>query len=169
LVRTPFARLRQADAADADRLTSFINEAYAPAEGFLYDGPRITVEEVLEKLAHGRFLLDLDAEGTLRGCVFVGVTGESGYFGLLAVSPREQKRGLGRSLALAAESLCRSEGCRTLTIDVVNHRRPLFAFYESLGFEVVGQRPFEDERLNRPAHFVIMRKDLHPARRAPRP
>ena len=152
--------LRQAEETDVERLTALINEVYAPAEGFLYDGPRITAQEVRERLARGRFLLDVDPEEGVRGCVYVAITGTSGYFGLLAVSPSRQQRGLGRSLALAAESFCRSEGCRTMTIDVVNHRHELFPFYASLGYEVAGERPFEDARLNRAAHFVIMRKTL---------
>lgn len=113
-----------------------------------------------EKLARDAFLLEVDDQGTLRGCVHVAITGESGYFGLLAVSPAAQGQGLGRSLAKAAEELCREAGCRRLAIDVVNLRTPLFAFYASLGFTACGERPFEDERLNQPAHFVIMGKPL---------
>jgi drug/metabolite transporter (DMT)-like permease/GNAT superfamily N-acetyltransferase len=161
--------LRDAGMDDVVALLALINEAFAPAEGFLYQGPRITAGEVREKLEHGRFLLDHDSDGILVGCVHVAITGDSGYFGLLAVSPARQKRGLGRSLALAAESFCRSKGCLTMTIDVVNHQHELFPFYASLGYEVVGERPFHDERLNRPAHFVIMRKLLAPgpSRRIP--
>ena len=153
---------RDGDASDVERLTAVINEAYGPAEGFLYPGLRITADEVREKMAHGRFLLAVEAEGSLRGCVYVTVTGDDGYFGLLSVSPRHQQRGLGRSLALAAEGLCRADGCRSVTIDVVNHRHELFRFYARLGYEIVGERPFDDERLNRPSHFVVMRKELAP-------
>ena len=48
-------------------------------------------------------------------------------------------------------------------IDVVNHRQELFPFYGGLGYRVIGERPFEDERLNQPSHYVIMRKTLHSA------
>lgn len=152
--------LRQAEEADVPSLTAFINEAYAPAEGFLYDGPRITEDAVREKLTHGRFLLDVAADGAIQGCVFVEVVGDSGYFGLLAVAPARQHQGQGRALATVAESFVRAQGCRFLTIDVVNHRHELFSFYKGLGFEVAGERSFDDHRLNRPSHFVIMRKTL---------
>jgi GNAT superfamily N-acetyltransferase len=152
--------LRQADLNDIPALTALINEAYAPAEGFLYEGLRITATEVREKLAHGFFLLDEGAEGAANGCVHVTATGDSGYFGLLAVSPARQERGIGRSLVSAAESFCRTQGCRTMTLDVVNRRPELLSFYARLGYEVAGERPFDDERLKRPAHFVIMRKAL---------
>ena len=159
---TPTPRRKPADEKDTARLTAFINEAYAPAEGFLYVGPRITEDAVREKLSHGTFLLDLGEDGSIEGCVFVEVVGDSGYFGLLAVAPSRQHRGQGMALALAAEALIRSRGCRYLTIDVVNHRHELFPFYRKLGFEVAGERSFDDDRLNRPAHFVIMRKELVP-------
>jgi GNAT superfamily N-acetyltransferase len=151
---------RLATASDVAALTALINEAYLPAEGFLYEGPRISAAEVHDKLAHGRFLLDVGPQGELRGCVHVALSGDVGYFGLLSVSPGAQNQGLGRSLALAAEDLCRADGGRAMTIDVVNHRHELVAFYARLGYAVSGQRPFEDPRLNRPAHFVIMRKRL---------
>ncbi len=151
---------RKASESDVLALTALINEAYSPAEGILYDGSRITSEEVRTKLDHDGFLLERDAEGAIRGCVHVTATGDSGHFGLLAVSPTRQGRGLGRSLVRAAESFCLARGCRTMTIDVVDGRHELFPFYASLGYEAVGERPFDDPRLKRPSHFVVMRKVL---------
>ena len=154
--------LREADENDVEALTALINAAYAPAEGFLYDGTRITAAEVREKLEHGRFILDCDAGGAACGCVYVTMAGDAGHLGLLAVSPTRQKRGRGRSLARAAESHCRARGGRTMTLDVVNHRHDLVPFYASLGYAVEGERPFDDARLNRPGHFVMMSKALAP-------
>jgi drug/metabolite transporter (DMT)-like permease/GNAT superfamily N-acetyltransferase len=154
--------IREANENYVLALAALINEAYAPAEGLLYDGLRITAAEVREKLGHGRFLLDVDWDGRLLGSVYVAIRGDSGYFGLLAVSPAQQKRGRGRLLVAAAEAYCRSKGCRVMTLDVVNHRRELLPFYIRLGYEVAGERPFDDERLKKPAHFVIMRKALAP-------
>jgi GNAT superfamily N-acetyltransferase len=152
--------LREADESEVPALTALINAANARVEGFLYEGPRITAAEIREKLDHGRFLLDVDTEGTILGCVYVAITGDAGYFGLLAVTPASQKQGRGRSLVGAAESFCRAKGCRVMTIDVVDQRHELFPFYSSLGYEVAGERPFDDARLKRPAHFVVMRKAL---------
>ena len=154
---------------DVVALTALINEAYSPAEGFLYEGPRITAEEVRKKLDQGRFLLERDANGVLRGCVHVAITGDAGYFGLLAVSPAGQGRGRGRSLVRAAESFCLAKGCRTMSIDVVDSRHELLPFYARLGYEVVGERPFDDPRLNRPSHFVVLRKVLDPDLPEPSP
>ena len=54
----------------------------------------------------------------------------------------------------------KTRACGEVEIDVVNHRQELFGFYGGLGYHVVGQRPFEDQRLQQPSHFVIMRKTL---------
>ena len=112
------------------------------------------------KLAIGGFLLRATAIGSLEGCVYVEVRGVTGYFGLLAVSTDRQHHGLGRKLVSAAESFCRARSCDAVEIDVVNHRQELFPFYGGLGYRVIGERPCEDERLNRPCHFVMMRKTL---------
>jgi GNAT superfamily N-acetyltransferase len=152
--------IREARKQDAERITSLINEAYLPAEGFLYEGPRISAEEVSERLASGIFLLHATAIGSLEGCVYVEVRGSTGYFGLLSVANDRQHHGIGRKLVAAAESFCRARNCDAVEIDVVNHRQELFPFYGGLGYHVIGERPFEDVRLNRPCHYVMMRKSL---------
>ncbi|HSD75397.1 MAG TPA: GNAT family N-acetyltransferase [Steroidobacteraceae bacterium] len=152
--------LREASAQDADDIAALINEAYLPAEGFLYDGPRISLQEVRSLLESGGFLLRATAIGSLEGCVYVEVRGDIGYFGLLAVSTERQHHGLGRRLVSAAEAYFRDRGCAAVEIDVVNHRRELFPFYGGMGYHVIGEKPFEDVRLHQPCRFVMMRKTL---------
>jgi ribosomal protein S18 acetylase RimI-like enzyme len=152
--------LREATAKDIAKIVALINEAYLPAEGFLYEGPRIDTDEVRGKLDKGTFLLQPNSVGALDGCVYVEVRDEVGYFGLLAVSSDRQHHGLGRKLIASAEAYFKTHACGAVEIDVVNHRQELFGFYGGLGYHVVGQRPFEDQRLQRPSHFVIMRKTL---------
>jgi len=156
----PLSGLREANEQDADDIAALINEAYLPAEGFLYDGPRISIEEVRARLSSGSFLLRATPIGSLEGCVYLEVRGDIGYFGLLAVSTDRQHHGLGRRLVSAAELFFRERGCTAVEIDVVNHRRELFPFYGGLGYRVVGEKPFDDVHLTQPCHFVSMRKAL---------
>ena len=158
--QAPVSGLREASERDAEDIADLINEAYLPAEGFLYDGPRISLEEVRDKLGSGGFLLRETTIGSLEGCVYVEIRGEVGYFGLLAVSTERQHHGLGRRLVSAAEAYFRDRGCTAVDIDVVNHRRELFPFYGGMGYHVIGEKPFEDARLHQPCHFVVMRKML---------
>ena len=148
-----------ATAADAPALTDLLNEAYLPAEAFLYDGPRTSVEDVAARLAKGVFLLVRSTQG-LDGCVYVEPRGQRGYLGMLGVSPRRQGTGLGRELVHAGEALLRGRGVERLEIDVVSLRTELFGFYERLGFRVVGTRPFEEPRAKLPCHLVVMEKPL---------
>ena len=80
--QAPVSGLREASERDAEDIADLINEAYLPAEGFLYDGPRISLEEVRDKLGSGGFLLRETTIGSLEGCVYVEIRGEVGYFGL---------------------------------------------------------------------------------------
>ncbi len=63
--------LREATAKDIAKIVALINEAYLPAEGFLYEGSRIDTEEVRSKLEKGAFLLQPNSDrcpGWLRVC-----------------------------------------------------------------------------------------------------
>jgi ribosomal protein S18 acetylase RimI-like enzyme len=148
-----------ATAADVPALTDLLNQAYLLAEAFLYDGPRTTVEEVAARVAKGVFLLVRSPEG-LDGCVYLEPRGQRGYLGMLGVAPRRQGTGLGRELVHAGETLLRGRGVELLEIDVVSLRTELFAFYERLGFRVVGQRPFDEPRMKSPCHLVMLEKPL---------
>lgn len=145
--------------ADAYALTDLLNEAYAAAEAFFHTGPRTTVEDVLVRLAGGTFLVSRSDAG-LDACVYVESDGTRGYLGMLAVSPRCQGAGLGPRMVGAGEAHLRERGVERLEIDVISLREPLFGFYERLGYRVTGRRPFEDPRLLRPCHLVVMEKSL---------
>ncbi len=152
---------RVAGEEDSPDPAAVVNAAYEPAEHLFVDGPRITIDEVREKLRHGAFLVD--GARPMRGLVCVAVLGDLGFFGPLAVAPGQQGTGLGRRLVEAAERYCRAAGCRAIAIDVVNHRRVLLDFYGRRGYVVTGRRPFPDIPVKMPTHFVVMRKTLAPA------
>jgi N-acetylglutamate synthase-like GNAT family acetyltransferase len=116
--------LRHATTDDADSLARVINAAYR-VEDFFKIGDRIDAAGVRDEMARGTFLLLEDDHG-LAGCVYVKVTGELGYFGLLSVDPARQGQGHGSTLLRAAEEFCRDAGCRTMEIQVVNLRTELF-------------------------------------------
>jgi GNAT superfamily N-acetyltransferase len=105
--------------------------------------------------------IDDDEAAGLAGCVWMEVRGDRGYFGMLAVDPERQGRGLGRTLIAAVEAYCRTAGCRFLDISVVNLRTELPGFYSQFGFAPYGTAPFHDvDKLTRPAHLVLMTKPL---------
>jgi GNAT superfamily N-acetyltransferase len=153
-------KTRVATAADIDRLAALINRSYDVAESFFVDGARITTAELGERMAAGQFLVTDGMDGGPNACIYVRVTGDRAYLGLLAVDLSLQRRGHGGLLLDAAEEYCRAQGCVAIDIEVVNLRAELFPRYEARGYRPTGTRPFDDPRLTQPAHFVRMSKAL---------
>lgn len=110
-----------------------INLAFRAAESFFVEGDRITPEILQSMLDKGNFLLAEAAAG-LVGCVYVELQGERAYFGLLAVDPARQHRGLGRRLIDEAENHARADGCHAMDLRIVNLREELPPFYRRLGY-----------------------------------
>ena len=157
-------RTRIASEADLTDLVRLINRAYV-VEEFFIAGERTSVPQVHERMtrASSGFLVVDDPllNGRLAACVWVERRGDRGYFGMLAVDPDQQRRGLGRLLVVAAEQHCRDAGCRFLDISVVNLRTELPDFYRQFGFAPYGTAPFHDPgKLTRPAHLILMTKPL---------
>ena len=152
--------IRVATPADAARITSVINAAFHIAEGFFFDGPRISQAEVEQSLEKGAFLLAEDGD-KLNGCVYVELRGERSYLGLLSVDPEYQQGGLGSLLMLEAEKYCRERGSRFMDILIVNLRAELPEFYQRRGYVENGTTPFPpDVETKVPCHFINMSKPL---------
>jgi GNAT superfamily N-acetyltransferase len=155
---------RVAGDADVPELVRLINRAYA-VEGFFVSGDRTNPSQVRDRMRRttSYFLAIDDPEVVerLAACVWVEVRGDRGYFGMLAVDPERQGRGLARLLVRTVEDHCRAAGCRFLDISVVNLRTELPAFYHQFGFAPYGTAPFhEPHTLTRAAHLVLMTKPL---------
>lgn len=161
------ANPRLATLDDVAALVRLINEAYR-VEDFFIDGDRTHATDVRTKLADPQacFLVIeddvVDGDATrLAGAVYVDVHGDRGHFGMLAVDPARQGRGLGRALVAAVEAHCRAAGCRQLDLEVVDLRAELAAFYAPLGFAASGATPFPDpKKLRRAAQLTVMTKSL---------
>lgn len=155
--------IREATLDDAAALVAVVNRAYQP-ERFFIEGDRTDLADVNERLSrpHARFLVidDAEAPAGIAGCVYMELREDSGYFGMLAVDPERQKRGLALRLIEAVEERCHAAGRDILMLDMVNLRKELPAFYGKLGFRKIGTAPFLDPHLTQPAHLVVMAKQL---------
>ena len=152
-------RIRRAALTHAPEITALVNLAFR-VERFFVEGNRIDVQRVRGLIEKGAFLLAEDVGG-LAGCVYVELRGERGYFGLLAVEPSRQRRGLGRRLAQEAEEYARAAGCLVMDIMTVNLRTELPPIYHKMGYVETGTAPFPSEvRSKLPCHFVVMSKPL---------
>jgi predicted N-acetyltransferase YhbS len=153
-------QIRVATQDDVPAITALINQAFI-VEAFFKIGDRTSIEGVRELMRTGGGFLIAEESGTPVGCVFVKLNGDTGYFGMLSVDPRQQGRGLGRALIDASEAHLRSRGCTRVEIEVVNLRDELMPFYERFGYVETEERPFtHPERASRPCHFIVMTKTL---------
>ena len=147
--------------ADAAALAQLVNRAYA-VEQFFVEGDRTDAAEIAEMMTKGTFLvLDRADEHGLAAAVYVTVTGEQGYFGMLAVGPGLQGQGIGKRMVRIAEALAEAAGCTRMTMKIVNLREELGRWYRSLGYREVGTTPYVVHRpVKRSCHFVDMARSL---------
>lgn len=157
--------IRTATTDDAPALVALINLAYR-VEDFFMLGNRVDLDGVLERMRRpgGRFLVIDDHEGSSPvATLFLEPHGDQGYFGLLAVHPVAQGRGLAKRIITEAEEHFRREGFAEMMIDVVTLRTELFPFYAALGYQARGTIPLDGRvALRIPAELRVMVKPLTP-------
>jgi N-acetylglutamate synthase-like GNAT family acetyltransferase len=151
---------RGAVPGDAENIADLVNRAFKP-ERFFADGDRTNPEKIRTLIDQGKFLL-VEESGKLIGCVYIEISGERGYFGLLAVDPDSQGAGLGSRLIDIAENHCRAAGCGFMDLTVVNLRKKLTPFYARRGYVEIGTLPFPADQHppKVPCHLVKMSKPL---------
>lgn len=150
--------IRCATSADAAGIAALINRAFEVEKSFTV-GERTSEQEVRTLQEQGYFLvINRRGEG-LAASIFVKMTAERGYFGLLSVDPRFQGSGLGRRLVAVAEALCQARGCTAMDLQVVSLRAELPPWYRSLGYRECGTAPFTDHSTV-PCHYIRMTKAL---------
>ncbi len=152
-------RLRLARIEDAAAITRITNAAYV-VEDFFKVGERTDENEIVDLLQRDPFIVVEDPASIVAGSVHLEVRDTLGYFGMLAVEPGAQRRGLGRRLIAAAERYCAQRRCATMRLDVVNLRTSLIGWYASLGYVSVGVAPFPEGKSRLPCQFVVMQKPL---------
>jgi N-acetylglutamate synthase-like GNAT family acetyltransferase len=151
--------VRWATEADVQQIVALVNLAFR-VESFMVYGDRTTAHQISEMFQTGTFLL-AEISSQLVGCLYLELRGERAYFGLLAVDPVRQHRGLGRRLIDEAENYARASGCRAMDLRIVNLRAELPPFYRRLGYVETGTEPFPAEiRSKLACHFVLMSKAL---------
>jgi N-acetylglutamate synthase-like GNAT family acetyltransferase len=152
--------IRTANKHDLPRLVPLINQAFA-IETFL-DGTRTDEQRLSATMDKGDFLI-AERNGQALACVYVEPRGERAYFGMLAVDPPQQGKGLGKLMTAAAEQYGRDQACKRMDISVLNLRPELLPFYRALGYSESGTEEFHPPRRlvgDIACHCILMSKPL---------
>ncbi len=153
--------IRRAEENDIEQIVAIVNAAFEverPVRGST--GNRTSIENVRDLMAQDRFFV-AEQGGQIIGSVFVRVTGETGYFGMLAVDPSLQKSGVGRALREYAEAFCKDRGCTRMTLSTGDFRTELLPYYSRAGYSVTAIEPGPSEwGLARQFKVVHMEKAL---------
>jgi GNAT superfamily N-acetyltransferase len=151
--------LRTAIDGDVTAIVGLVNRAFA-VERFFKTGDRTDAAQVRELMRDGQFLLLTDGE-TLAACVYVKLSGDRCYIGLLSVDLAKQRTGVGARMMLEAEDFGRRAGCRFADIRTVNVRPELSAIYHKLGYVETGiESAAVIKTATMPVHFITMSKAL---------
>lgn len=169
--------IRLATVADVPRIVPLIESAYRgdssrtgwTTEADLLDGQRTDEADVLTAVTNegSRMLLAEDGE-ELLACCTVQDRGTHAYFGMFAVSPKEQGGGLGKRMLAFAEQVARDElGLSAMQMTVIRQRADLIAWYVRRGYTQTGRMepfPYGDLRFGKPLRddleFEVLVKDL---------
>jgi ribosomal protein S18 acetylase RimI-like enzyme len=89
------------------------------------------------------------------------------YFGMFAVRPDAQGRGIGKAILAEAERIAAGWGCTELRMQVIRQRDDLIAWYRRLGFRLTGETapfPYGNERFGQPLRpdleFVVLARPV---------
>jgi ribosomal protein S18 acetylase RimI-like enzyme len=174
--------VREASAADAERITELIESAYRgpgsrqgwTTEADLLDGQRTDLHAVREALARDDVRLLIATTGNQPPDVLLGCcqierrSTQTAYFGSFAVRPDLQNAGLGKVLLAAAEAAARRVWqVSAMEMTVIAQRSELIAWYRRRGYELTGETrpfPYDDERAGLPRRtdlqFVVLAKRI---------
>jgi GNAT superfamily N-acetyltransferase len=152
--------IRLATLADIPQIVELVNVAFRISEGFFVVGDRIDAAQVETMFGTGTFVVG-EISDRLVSCVYLELRKERAYFGLLAVAPEFQGRGLARELIVEVERSAKEAGCGVMDIRTVSTRPDLIPLYSKFGYAESGIEPFPTHvRIKMPCHFVRMSKNL---------
>jgi len=157
-----------AQLSDIPAVMRLINRAYRSKEGVqgwtneghLLEGDRTDPEHLQELIEtpSGLLLLCYLSNDELIGSVHLIMNEDHLYFGMLAVDPLHQSKGVGRYLLQAAKELALSNGLNRIKLTVLSTRHELIGWYLRSGFTIVQENlPFPNtERFGKPKMPLLL-------------
>ena len=156
-------------------VAALVNEVYAAAEeGIWIDGTvRTNSAEIAAMSSAGELVVAREDDEVVGAMRLQSLPSGEGEFGMLVAHPERRGAGIGRDLIAYAESWARSEGLKTMQLELLYPRtwthpvkKFLHDWYNRLGYEVVRHGDFAEDypalvpRLATPCDFLVFHKTL---------
>lgn len=132
-------------------IVKLVNDVYDVAEENMWKekGVRTHLSEIESLTKEGRILV-AEVEGKITGLIKISkIDDTTGEFGMLVVDPSARRRKLGRTLVDSAETWARSEGFKTMQLQLLtprmwNHPTKEFlkGWYSRMGYSPQCTSPF---------------------------
>lgn len=124
-----------------------------------------TTLQLLMQTSGAIFLIYINEENKIEGCVFLHKKESKLYLGMLSVSPQIQAKGIGKNLMTAAEDYAGDQQCSSVFMKVISARIELIAWYEKKGYRKTGETEAfpTDDRFGIPTQqleFILMEKEV---------
>lgn len=168
--------LRRAIPSDVPAVVGLVERAYRgdpsrlgwTTEAELLDGQRTDPKEVLDLIASRRSQILVALEGeVMLGTMALTDEGDAFYFGMFAVEPTAQSKGVGRAMLDEAERIGRALHKPRMRLTVIAQRRELIAWYGRRGYQPSGAIetfPYGNPRFGEPKrddlYFLVLEKAL---------
>lgn len=167
---------RRAAVGDIGAIVALAQSAYRgeasragwTTEADFLDGQRVDADGVEKMLAGDQCIVLAHDGDTLAGCCHLLRDGDACWFGLFAVPPDRQGRGIGDALLAQAErEAVHAFGAMRMRMKVIWLRDSLIAWYRRRGYTLTDEQapfPYGDSRFGVPLrddlHFVVLDKSL---------
>lgn len=122
--------VRHYESGDRDAVISLWNDVFPNSTG--HNAPATSLQRKCDEDDGLFFVAELDA--TVVGTVMAGYDGHRGWIYSLAVTPTQQRRGIGSTLMRHAEETLSNLGCPKINLQVRAQNDSIVAFYRSLGY-----------------------------------
>lgn len=163
--------------SDAEIISNLVNAAYRgdsgrlgwTTESDLLDGQRLDSELYLDMIhtKESMVLVYGPTENPLA-CIYVQLSGDAAYLGMIAVSPLKQSQGTGSLVIETAEAYAKERwGVTKTKMTVITRRLELIEFYERRGYYKTGEVepfPYGQAKFGLPKYedleFLVMVKKI---------
>jgi len=134
-------KLELAKQIQSEEISNLVNQAYRgefgwTKEGHLVSGNRITSKQIDEIISStSSYLLIFKDDIQIISCICIEKKDTSAYFGLFAVNPNMQSKGIGKKVLTLAEKYTKNIlKLNKVEMLVISQRKELVYYYERRGY-----------------------------------